>query len=161
FGFSGSAREWHRYRIAYGLLGGPAAPLVISVRSVVSSDFATAIGLSLHTTIFPSFFVSVAFYFRFVMVFCLVIPIRQLHGLTSVIRRRHLELLGFMLLVTGSIVFYSYATEAYGAYLSGDRFERYTQFVYRVRGSGAPFYWMIVVCNGLMSQTFWIPRLRR
>jgi molybdopterin-containing oxidoreductase family membrane subunit len=159
-GFTGNARQWHRFRIAYGLLGGLATPLVISVHSVVSSDFATAIQPGWHTTIFPPYFVAGAIYSGFAMVVMLLIPMRRLYGLHNVVTEQHLNCLGFMLLATGSIVFYSYATEAYTAYLSGDIFDRYTQFVYRMRGAGAWIYWLIIFCNGIQVQILWWRRAR-
>jgi molybdopterin-containing oxidoreductase family membrane subunit len=159
-GFTGDARQWHRHRIAYGLLGGLATPLVISVHSVVSSDFATAIQPAWHTTIFPPFFVAGAIYSGFAMVVMLIVPMRRLYGLEGVITERHLNALGLMLLVTGNIVAYSYATEAYSVFLSGDVFERYTQFVYRPLGAGAVFYWLIVFCNAAQIQVLWSRRAR-
>jgi molybdopterin-containing oxidoreductase family membrane subunit len=154
-GFTGDAKQWHRWRIAYGLLGGLATPLVISVHSVVSSDFAIAIQPGWHTTIFPPYFVAGAIYSGFAMVVMLLLPMRRLYRLHAVVTEQHLNCLGLMLLVTGSIVLYSYATEAYAAFLTGDIFERYTQFVYRARGAGAVFYWIIVFCNGVQVQVLW------
>jgi molybdopterin-containing oxidoreductase family membrane subunit len=159
-GFTGDARQWHRWRIAYGLLGGLATPLVVSVHSVVSSDFAIAIQPGWHTTIFPPYFVAGAIYSGFAMVVMLLLPMRRLYRLHAVITEQHLNCLGLLLLVTGSIVLYSYATESYAAYLSGDIFERYTQLFYRPRGAGAWIYWIIVVCNGLQVQILWWRRAR-
>jgi molybdopterin-containing oxidoreductase family membrane subunit len=159
-GFTGDARQWHRWRIAYGLLAGLATPLVISVHSVVSSDFATAIQPGWHATIFPPYFVAGAIYSGFAMVVMLLLPMRRLYRLHAVITEQHLNCLGLLLLVTGSIVLYSYATEAYGAFLSGDPYERYTQFVYRMRGAGAWIYWTIVFCNGVQVQILWSRRAR-
>jgi molybdopterin-containing oxidoreductase family membrane subunit len=159
-GFTGNAQQWHRFRIAYGLLGGLATPLVISVHSVVSSDFAIAIQPGWHTTIFPPYFVAGAIYSGFAMVVMLLVPLRRLYRLEAVISERHFDCLGLLMLVTGSIVLYSYGTEAYVAYLSGDEFERYTQFGYRMRGAGAPIYWTIVFCNGIQVQLLWWRRAR-
>jgi molybdopterin-containing oxidoreductase family membrane subunit len=159
-GFTGDARQWHRHRIAYGLLGGLATPLVISVHSVVSSDFAIAIQPAWHTTIFPPFFVAGAIYSGFAMVVMLIVPMRRLYRLEAVITERHLDCLGLMLLVTGCIVAYSYATEAYTVFLGGDVVERYTQFEYRVKGAGAIVYWLIVFCNGVQIQLLWWRRAR-
>jgi Ni/Fe-hydrogenase subunit HybB-like protein len=159
-GFTGDSRQWHRWRIAYGLLGGLATPLVISVHSVVSSDFASALQPGWHTTIFPPYFVAGAIYSGFAMVVMLLLPMRRLYRLHAVVTEQHLNCLGLMLLVTGSIVLYSYATEAYAAFLSGEIYERYTQFVYRMRGAGAWFYWVIVFCNGIQVQILWWRRAR-
>jgi molybdopterin-containing oxidoreductase family membrane subunit len=159
-GFTGDARQWHRYRIAYGLLGGLATPLVVSVHSVVSSDFAIAIQPAWHTTIFPPFFVAGAIYSGFAMVVMLIVPMRRLYRLEAVITENHLSCLGLMLLVTGNIVLYSYATEAYTVFLKGDITESYTQFVYRTRGAGAVFYWLIIFCNGVQVQMLWLRRAR-
>jgi molybdopterin-containing oxidoreductase family membrane subunit len=159
-GWTGEARHWHRYRIAYGLLGGLATPLVVSVHSVVSSDFAIAIQPGWHTTIFPPYFVAGAIYSGFAMVVMLLVPIRRLYRLEIVVTEQHFNCLGLMLLVTGSIVLYSYATEAYTAFLSGDVFERHTQFVFRLKGEGALVYWLIVFCNGIQVQILWWKKAR-
>jgi molybdopterin-containing oxidoreductase family membrane subunit len=159
-GFTGASKEWHRYRIAYGLLGGLATPLVISVHSVVSSDFAIAIAPGWHETIFPPYFVAGAIYSGFAMVVMLLLPMRRLYRLHAIVTEQHLNCLGLMLLVTGSIVLYSYAAEAYTAYLSGDVFERYNMFVYRFRGDGSAIYWTIVFCNGGAVQLLWSRKLR-
>jgi molybdopterin-containing oxidoreductase family membrane subunit len=159
-GFTGNAQQWHRFRIAYGLLAGLATPLVISVHSVVSSDFAIAIQPAWHSTIYPPYFVAGAIYSGFAMVVMLIVPMRRLYKLHAVITDQHLNALGLMLLATGSIVLYSYATEAYTTYLSGDVVDHWTQFEYRFRGDGAPFYWTIVFCNGVQVQLLWWRRAR-
>jgi molybdopterin-containing oxidoreductase family membrane subunit len=159
-GFTGDGKQWHRFRIAYGLLGGLATPLVISVHSVVSSDFAIAIQPGWHSTIFPPYFVAGAIYSGFAMAIMLLVPMRRLYQLHAVITTQHLNCLGFMLLVTGSIVFYSYLTEAYTAFLSGEVFDRYTQFTYRARGAGAVFYWTILFLNGVQVQLLWWRKAR-
>jgi molybdopterin-containing oxidoreductase family membrane subunit len=127
---------------------------------VVSSDFAIAIPPAWHTTIFPPYFVAGAIYSGFAMVVMLLIPMRRLYKLEGVVTEQHLNALGFMLLATGSIVLYSYATEAYSAFLSDDPFDHYLTFVYRFRGAGAWIFWLIVFCNGVQVQLLWWRRAR-
>jgi Ni/Fe-hydrogenase subunit HybB-like protein len=121
-GWRGSARHWHRYEIAYLLLAGLATPLVVSVHTVVSFDFAIAIVPGWHTTIFPPYFVAGAIYSGFAMVMTLAIPIRAIYGLEDFITMRHLENMAKVMLVTGLIVAYGYLVEAFIAWYSGDLF---------------------------------------
>ena len=122
-GWRGSARHWHRYETAYLLLAGLATPLVVSVHTVVSFDFAIAIVPGWHTTIFPPYFVAGAIYSGFAMVLTLAIPIRAVYGLEDFITMRHLQNMAKVMLVTGLIVAYGYATEAFIAWYSGDTYE--------------------------------------
>ena len=124
-GWRGSARHWHRYETAYLLLAGLATPLVVSVHTVVSFDFAIAIVPGWHTTIFPPYFVAGAIYSGFAMVLTLAIPIRAVYGLEDFITMRHLQNMAKVMLVTGLIVAYGYLTEAFIAWYSGDQFERF------------------------------------
>ena len=159
-GWTGSSREWSRYRVAYGLLGGFATPLVISVHSIVSMDFAIAQLPGWHSLIFPPYFVAGAIYSGFAMVLTLMLPARRLYRLENVITRRHLDNMGKMLLLTGSIVFYAYACEAFIAWYGGDAFEMYTTLVARPTGTYALVYWIVIFCNCVAPQVLWSASVR-
>src|SRR5919206_671325 len=124
-GWRGSARHWHRYEVAYLLLAGLATPLVVSVHTVVSFDFAIAILPGWHTTIFPPYFVAGAIYSGFAMVLTLAIPIRYFYGLEDFITMRHLENMGKIMLATGLMVVYGYGIEGFMAWYSGNEFEQF------------------------------------
>jgi molybdopterin-containing oxidoreductase family membrane subunit len=159
-GWRGSAHDWHRWRIGYGLLGGLATPLVVSVHSVVSSDFAIAQLPGWHSPIFPPYFVAGAIFSGFAMVLSLMIPARRLYRLEHVITTRHLDNMGKMLLVTGWIVLYSYVIETWSAWYSGDRFEMYTHLVARPTGPYAFIFWTVITCNCAVPQLLWWRRAR-
>jgi molybdopterin-containing oxidoreductase family membrane subunit len=160
-GWNGSVANWHRWRIAYGLLGGLATPLVVSVHSVVSSDFAIAQLPGWHSTIFPPYFVAGAIYSGFAMVVTLMIPARRLYRIENVITTRHLDSMAKMILVTGWIVLYSYVAETWCAWYSGDKFEMFTYLVARPTGPYAWVYWVVIGCNCVTPQIFWSRRARR
>ena len=159
-GWTGSSRAWQRWRIGYGLLAGVATPLVVSVHSVVSSDFASGNLPGWHSTLFPPFFVAGAIFSGFAMVLTLMIPARKLYRLEHVITARHLDNIAKMLLVTGWIVTYSYAFEIVSAWHSNDPFERYVQLEARPFGVFAPFFWTTVICNCVAPQILWSRRIR-
>jgi molybdopterin-containing oxidoreductase family membrane subunit len=159
-GWRGSAQHWHRYEVAYLLLAGLATPLVLSVHTVVSFDFAIAILPGWHATIFPPYFVAGAIYSGFAMVLTLAIPIRAVYGLEDFITTRHLENMAKILLVTGLMVAYGYGIEAFVAWYSADTFENFT-IVNRVRGPYAPAYVALLLCNVLVPQALWLSRVRR
>jgi Ni/Fe-hydrogenase subunit HybB-like protein len=125
-GWRGSARHWHRYETAYLLLAGLATPLVLSVHTVVSFDFAIGIVPGWHTTIFPPYFVAGAIYSGFAMVLMLAIPIRKIYGLEDFITERHLQNSAKVMLATGLIVAYGYGIEAFMGWYSGDRYDAFT-----------------------------------
>jgi Ni/Fe-hydrogenase subunit HybB-like protein len=158
-GWRGSARHWHHYETAYLLLAGLATPLVVSVHTVVSFDFAIAIVPGWHTTIFPPYFVAGAIYSGFAMVLTLAIPIRAVYGLEDFITMRHLENMAKILLVTGLIVAYGYATEAFIAWYGVDTFERF-MIANRMTGPYAPVYWTLILCNVVIPQALWFKRVR-
>jgi molybdopterin-containing oxidoreductase family membrane subunit len=158
-GWRGSARHWHHYETAYLLLAGLATPLVVSVHTVVSFDFAIAIVPGWHTTIFPPYFVAGAIYSGFAMVLTLAIPIRAVYGLEDFITMRHLENMAKVMLVTGLIVAYGYAIEAFISWYSVDTFERFMIWN-RVTGPYAPVYWMLILCNIVIPQALWFKRIR-
>ena len=158
-GWRGSARHWHRYEVCYLLLAGLATPLVVSVHTVVSFDFAVSLLPGWNATIFPPYFVAGAIYSGFAMVLTLSIPIRKLFGLEDFITARHLDNMGKVMLATGLIVGYGYMMETFMAWYSGDPFEWFL-IVNRVSGPYAPFYFLLIICNILIPQVLWSSRVR-
>jgi len=158
-GWRGSARHWQRYEMAYLLLAGLATPLVVSVHTVVSFDFAVAIIPGWHSTIFPPFFVAGAIYSGFAMVMTLAIPLRAAYHLEDFITERHLQNMAKILLVTGLIVTYGYLIEAFMSWYSGNEFEWYMA-TNRMRGPYAPLYWALIFCNAVVPQVLWFRRAR-
>src|SRR5713226_5609567 len=158
-GWRGSAKHWYRYETAYLLLAGLSTPLVLSVHTIVSFDFAVAQIPGWHSTFFPPYFVAGAVYAGFAMVLTLAIPARKMFKLEDFITIRHLENMGKIMLATGLIVFYAYITEAFYAYYSGNPFERYMMWN-RIFGPYWKMYWMLILCNGLAPQLMWIRRCR-
>ncbi len=158
-GWRGSAAHWHRYETAYLLLAGLATPLVVSVHTVVSFDFAIAILPGWHTTIFPPYFVAGAIYSGFAMVLTLAIPIRAIYGLEDFITMRHLQNMAKVMLVTGLIVAYGYATEAFIAWYSADKFEFFVP-LNRATGPYAWSYWSLILCNVAIPQALWFRKVR-
>jgi len=158
-GWRGSARHWHQYDTAYLLLAGLATPLVVSVHTVVSFDFAISIVPGWHTTIFPPYFVAGAIYSGFAMVLTLAIPIRAVYGLNDFITSRHLQNMAKVMLVTGLIVAYGYTIEAFMAWYGGDKYEGFMIWN-RMTGPYAPAYWALLFCNVLTPQLLWFRRVR-
>ncbi|HET7107570.1 MAG TPA: NrfD/PsrC family molybdoenzyme membrane anchor subunit [Candidatus Acidoferrum sp.] len=159
-GWRGSARHWHRYQVAYLLLAGLATPLVLSVHTVVSFDFATGIVPGWHTTIFPPYFVAGAIYSGFAMVLTLAIPLRKAYGLEGFITLRHLEQMAKVMLATGLIVAYGYFIEFFMAFYSGNKFDVFLA-QQRLHGPYAPFYYALILCNILTPQLLWFKKVRR
>jgi Ni/Fe-hydrogenase subunit HybB-like protein len=158
-GWRGSARHWQRYEVAYLLLAGLATPLVVSVHTVVSFDFAVSIVPGWHTTIFPPYFVAGAIYSGFAMVLVLAIPLRRFYGLEGFITMRHLKNMAKIMLATGLIVAYGYMMETFTSWYSGNRYEWYMT-VNRMTGPYAPWYWALIACNVLIPQVLWSKRVR-
>ena len=158
-GWRGSMRHWHRYERAYLLLAALATPLVLSVHSVVSFDFATSQLPGWHTTIFPPYFVAGAIFSGFAMVLTLAIPARQIWGLKNFITMRHLENMNKIILLTGTMVGYAYATEFFIAWYSGELYEKFA-FVNRAFGQYYWAYWIMVSCNVISPQLFWVKSFR-
>jgi Ni/Fe-hydrogenase subunit HybB-like protein len=153
-GWRGSARQWHRYERAYLILAGLATPLVFSVHSVVSFDFATSQLPGWHTTIFPPYFVAGAIFSGFAMVLTLLLPLRYLFNLKHIITQAHIHAMCKIMLATGSMVGLAYGSEFFIAWYSGNKFEAFT-FLSRAFG---PFWWAyfsMVSCNVLIPQFFW------
>ena len=143
----------------YLLLAGLATPLVLSVHTVVSFDFAVGIVPGWHTTIFPPYFVAGAIYSGFAMVLMLAIPIRKIYGLEDFITERHLQNSAKVMLATGLIVAYGYGIEAFMGWYSGDRYDAFTLWN-RLHGPYAVLYWMLLICNIFIPQVLWIRKLR-
>jgi Ni/Fe-hydrogenase subunit HybB-like protein len=158
-GWRGSAIHWHRYETAYLLLAGLATPLVVSVHTVVSFDFAIAVLPGWHATIFPPYFVAGAIYSGFAMVLTLALPLRAIYGLEDFITLRHLENMAKIILVTGLIVAYGYGMEAFMAWYSANAYENY-MIVNRMQGPYAPMYWSLILCNVVAPQILWIKKMR-
>jgi molybdopterin-containing oxidoreductase family membrane subunit len=158
-GWRGSAIHWHRYDMAYLLLAGLATPLVVSVHTVVSFDFAISIVPGWHTTIFPPYFVAGAIYSGFAMVMLLAIPIRAVYGLEDFITMRHLQNMAKVMLATGLIVAYGYMMETFMAWYSAVDFERFVTYN-RWKGPYAPFYWALILTNIIVPQALWCKRVR-
>src|SRR6516164_3864617 len=159
-GWRGSAHHWHRYQSAYLLLAGLATPLVLSVHTVVSFDFAIAIVPGWHTTIFPPYFVAGAIYSGFAMVLTLAIPMRAAYGMEGFITRRHLDQMAKVMLATGLIVAYGYFIEFFMAFYSGNKFDVFLA-EQRLHGPYAPFYFALILCNILTPQLLWSSKVRR
>jgi Ni/Fe-hydrogenase subunit HybB-like protein len=158
-GWRGSARHWARYETAYLLLAGLATPLVLSVHTVVSFDFAVAIVPGWHTTIFPPYFVAGAIYSGFAMVLMLAIPIRKIYGLEGFITDRHLQNSAKVMLATGWIVAYGYAIEAFTGWYGGNRYDQ-TLLWNRLHGPYATMYYMLLICNIFIPQLLWLRKMR-
>jgi len=159
-GWRGSARHWHRYETAYLLLAGLATPLVVSVHTVVSFDFAVGIVPGWHTTIFPPYFVAGAIYSGFAMVMTLAIPLRYAYGLEDFITLRHLNNMAKVMLATGLIVAYGYMMETFLAWYGGNPYDRF-MVLNRMTGPYAVTYWSLILCNILIPQLLWSRRIRR
>ena len=153
-GWTGSNRHWSNYEKAYLLLAGLSTPLVLSVHSIVSFDFAVSQLPGWHTTIFPPYFVAGAVFGGFAMVMTLMIPLVSLYRLNEIVSIRHLEVMSKVILVTGSIVGYAYAMEFFIAYYGGNPYELYA-FKNRAFGDMNWSYWWMISCNVLAPQFFW------
>lgn len=158
-GWTGSNRHWSNYEKAYLLLAGLSTPLVLSVHSIVSFDFAVSQLPGWHTTIFPPYFVAGAIFSGFGMVLTLMIPLRSICGLQDVITVRHVELMGKVVLATGSIVGYAYGMEFFIAWYGGNPYEIYA-FTNRAFGPYWWAYWTMISCNVICPQLFWFKRIR-
>jgi Ni/Fe-hydrogenase subunit HybB-like protein len=153
-GWRGSNRHWQNYERAYLLLAALSTPLVLSVHSVVSFDFATSVEPGWHTTIFPPYFVAGAVFSGFAMVMTLLLVTRQVFGLEHIVTMKHLDLMNKIMLVTGTLVGYAYGMEFFTAWYSGSPYERYV-FFNRAFGPYAWAYWAMISCNVISPQFFW------
>jgi Ni/Fe-hydrogenase subunit HybB-like protein len=159
-GWRGSNRHWQHYERAYLLLAALATPLVLSVHSVVSFDFAVSQLPGWHTTIFPPYFVAGAIFSGFAMVITLMIVCRKIFGMENVMTIRHLENMAKIILLTGTLVGYAYGMEFFIAWYSGNPYENFA-FANRLFGQYAWAYWTMIACNVISPQLFWFRSLRR
>ena len=159
-GWTGANRHWRNYEKAYLLLAALATPLVLSVHSVVSFDFAVSIVPGWHTTIFPPYFVAGAIFSGFAMVVTLLVIARKIYGIENIITVEHLEKMNIIILLTGTMVGFAYITEFFIAWYSGVQYEQYA-FVNRMFGPYAWAYWTMMSCNLFFPQFFWFKKLRR
>jgi molybdopterin-containing oxidoreductase family membrane subunit len=158
-GWTGSNRHWSNYEKAYLILAGLSTPLVLSVHSIVSLDFAVSQLPGWHTTIFPPYFVAGAVFSGFGMVLTLLIPVRKIFKLEDLITMRHIDLMCKVTLATGSIVGYAYGMEFFIAWYSGSPYERFA-FINRALGPYWWGYWTTIICNVVVPQFFWFKKLR-
>ena len=158
-GWRGSARHWARYEATYLLLAGLSTPLVLSVHTIVSFDFAVGIIPGWHATIFPPYFVAGAIYAGFAMVLTLVIPLRKFYGLEDFITDRHLRNSAKVMLATGLIVAYGYMMETFMAWYSANTYEEF-MINNRFFGPYAFYYWSLIACNVVVPQILWIRGFR-
>lgn len=159
FGWKGTARDWHRFEEVSLVLAGLSTPLVLSVHTIVSFDFATSIVPGWHTTIFPPYFVAGAIFSGFAMVLTLMIIARKVLGLESYITMQHIELMNKIIILTGSIVGVAYLTEFFIAWYSGVKYEAYA-FQNRMFGPYWWAYWSMMTCNVISPQLFWFKKIR-
>ncbi len=158
-GWRGSNQHWHRYMAVYLILAGISTPLVLSVHSTISFDFAFSQVPGWHATIFPPYFVAGAVYAGFAMVLILAIPMREIFGLKDMITMRHLENMGKIMLATGLFVFYGYCMEAWTAYYSGNIYERFMA-MNRAFGPYGWSYWGLIFCNGVIPWILFVRKVR-
>jgi Ni/Fe-hydrogenase subunit HybB-like protein len=161
-GWRGSAKHWNRYEMSYLLLAGLATPLVVSVHSVVSSDFAISNLPGWHETVFPPYFVAGAIYSGFAVILILAIPLRRYYHLEEFITVNHLDVMGKILLAMSFLTSYGYMSEQFMAWYGGEDYEQYL-YLNRLIGFGeyAGITWGVVFCNVLMPQILWWRALRR
>ncbi len=160
FGWSGRAKDWQRFEEVSLVLAGLATPLVLSVHTIVSFDFATSVIPGWHTTIFPPYFVAGAVFSGFAMVNTLLIVMRKVSNLENYITIQHIELMNIVIMITGSIVGVAYITELFIAWYSGVEYEQYA-FLNRATGPYWWAYWAMMTCNVFSPQFMWFPKLRR
>ena len=160
FGWTGTAKQWQRFESISLVLAGLATPLVLSVHTIVSFDFATSVIPGWHTTIFPPYFVAGAIFSGFAMVLTLMILTRSILNLKEYITISHIESMNKVIVLTGSIVGVAYITELFVAWYSGNIYEQYA-FLNRAAGPYAWAYWAMMTCNVISPQLFWFKKLRR
>ncbi len=160
FGWRGSARNWNHYETVSLILAGLSTPLVLSVHSIVSFDFAVSILPGWHTTIFPPYFVAGAIFSGFAMVVTLLIIAREVFNLKEYITMKHLENMNKVMLLTAMMVGYAYILEFFTAWYSGNLYEKFI-FINRAFGPYYWAYWTMMSCNVIVPQIFWFKKLRR
>jgi Ni/Fe-hydrogenase subunit HybB-like protein len=160
-GWTGSSRQWIRFESLSFILGGIAAVLVVSVHSIVATDFAVGIEPGWHTTIFPPFFVVGAIFSGFAMVMTLMVLIRKIYKLTDFITDDHMDAIARILIFISLIMGTAYVTELFISWYSGNQYEMFTMFRNRVTGDYTMQFWGMIVCNALIPQLFWFRKIRR
>lgn len=159
-GWRNSAKHWHRYTALYLILAGISTPLVLSVHSIISYDFAYSQVPGWHSTIFPPYFVAGAVFAGFAMVLILAIPMRAVFHLKDLITMKHLENCAKVMLATGLIVFYGYIMEVFFGWYSASTYEKYMTFDNRMFGPYGWSYWTLIFCNGIVPQILWFKKWR-
>ena len=160
-GWTGSSRQWIRFESLSFILGGIAAVLVVSVHSIVSTDFAVGIEPGWHTTIFPPFFVVGAIFSGFAMVMTLMVLIRKIYKLTDYVTDNHMDAIARILIFISLIMGTAYVTELFISWYSGNQYDMFTMFRNRVTGDYTIQFWGMIVCNALIPQLFWFRKIRR
>jgi molybdopterin-containing oxidoreductase family membrane subunit len=156
-GWTGSSHHWIRFESLSFILGGIAAVLVVSVHSIVATDFAVGIEPGWHTTIFPPYFVVGAIFSGFAMVMTLMVLVRKIYKLTDYVTDNHMDAIARILIIMGT----AYATEIFIAWYSGNEFEMFTFFRNRVTGEYSLQFWTMIICNAFVPQLFWFKKIRR
>ena len=159
-GWRGGNRQWQNYEKAYMILAGLATPLVLSVHTIVSFDFAVSVIPGWHTTIFPPYFVAGAVFSGFAMVLTLMIIARKIYGMKDIMTDDHIEKMNIIILVTGSMVGFAYIMEFFIAWYGAVEYEKFA-FINRAFGQYAWAYWIMMICNVVSPQFFWSKKLRR
>jgi Ni/Fe-hydrogenase subunit HybB-like protein len=159
FGWGGSARHWTRFEEVSLVLAGLSTPLVFSVHSIVSMDFATSVVPGWHTTIFPPYFVAGAVFSGFAMVLTLMLIVRKIYSMEAYITIKHVEYMNIIIIITGTMVGIAYLTELFIAWYSGVEFEQYA-FLNRATGPYWWAYWSMMTCNVISPQLFWFKKIR-
>jgi Ni/Fe-hydrogenase subunit HybB-like protein len=160
-GWTGSSRQWIRFESLSFILGGIAAVLVVSVHSIVSTDFAVGIEPGWHTTLFPPFFVVGAIFSGFAMVMTLMVLIRKVYKLTNYITDNHMDAIARILIFISLIMGTAYLTEVFISWYSGNEYDMFTFFKNRITGDYALRFWGMIICNALIPQLFWFRKIRR
>lgn len=160
-GWTGSSRQWIRFESLSFILGGIAAVLVVSVHSIVSTDFAVGIEPGWHTTIFPPFFVVGAIFSGFAMVMTLMVLIRKIYKLTDYVTDNHMDAIARILIFISLIMGTAYVTELFISWYSGNQYDMFTMFRNRVTGDYTVQFWGMIVCNAMIPQLFWFRKIRR
>lgn len=161
FGWTGTGKQWQRFEYLSLVLAGLATPLVLSVHTIVSFDFATSVIKGWHTTIFPPYFVAGAVFSGFAMVLTLMLIVREVFNLKDYITIGHIESMNKIILLTGSIVGVAYLTELFMAFFSSEPYELYAFQHNRIQGPMMWAYWIMMTCNVISPQIFWFKKMRR
>jgi len=160
-GWTGSSHHWIRYESLSFILGGIAAVLVVSVHSIVSTDFAVGIEPGWHTTLFPPYFVVGAIFSGFAMVMTLMVIVRKIYKLTDYVTDNHMDAIARILVFISLIMGTAYSTEVFIAWYSGNEYEMFTFFRNRITGDYTVQFWGMIICNALVPQLFWFKKVRR